>query len=415
MRNLTEPKSRRPTIPKSKKKSNLRLSFGPGEVNPDASSEDNADTGVFTPKKSNLSRIAITKNAERKSLRPAISSEDLAFRAGNAEDRPSYSKNYLAELKQSTPSTPKSHLSEDESASTKDLDITSKFGPLATLSANKSAIPSATEIKEKKERRARLAKEQEYISMHPSDSEEERLDLLLRPKEKYPETRLVREDEDVLEGFDEYVEDGKIALGRKAEREEKRRKRDEMEAMILEAEGAGSGGSNASEDDSEVERNEAYEAAQTRAGTYGSRREEGDGVKRPKTPPRITAVPELGAVLLKLRARLVEMEQAKLAKIRKLDELRAEKKDISEREVWIQGQLKETGDRYERLRIEAEAVGGGTNGTEKAQERGLESLGTTPIGTTPMGTTPTANTPAAYPGEASDEEEENPGFVGFSM
>ncbi|KAE9977183.1 hypothetical protein EG327_007807 [Venturia inaequalis] len=405
-----EQKPTRPAISKLKKKSKLRLSFGPGEVNPDATSDDaDAESAVFTPKKSNLSRIASAKNAERKSLRPALSSEDLAFRAGNAIDRPSYSKDYLAQLKQSTPSTPKSHLSEDD-ASKKDLDIASKFGPLTTLGANKSAIPSATEIKEKKERRARLAKEQEYISMHPSDSEEERLDLIMQPKEKYPETRLVREDEDILEGFDDFVEDGRIALGRKAEREEKRKKREEMEAMILQAEGAGSDGSIASEDESEVERNEAYEAAQTRAGTYGSKREGGDGIKRPKTPPKVTAVPELGAVLLKLRQGLAEMEQAKLAKIRKLEELKLEKKGILEQEVWIQGQLKETGERYEKLRIEAEAAGAPANGDNGELERGLDHLGTTPLVTTPA-----ATTPAAYPGEASDEEEENPGFVGFSM
>lgn len=392
-----------------KKKSKLRLSFGPGEVNPDAASDDDGESAVFTPKKSNLSRIASAKNAERKTLQPALSSEDLAFRAGNAVDRPSYSKDYLAQLKQSTPSTPKSHLSEDD-ASKKDLDIASKFGPLTTLGANKSAIPSATEIKEKKERRARLAKEQEYISMHPSDSEEERLDLVMQPKEKYPETRLVREDEDVLEGFDDFVEDGRIVLGRKAEREEKRKKREEMEAMILQAEGAGSDGSNASEDESEVERNEAYEAAQTRAGTYGSKRDDGDGIKRPKTPPRVTAVPELGAVLLKLRQGLAEMEQAKLAKLRKLEELRLERKGINEQEVWIQGQLKETGERYEKLRIEAEAAGAPPNSENQKPERGLDSLRTTP-----MATTPAVTTPAAYPGEASDEEEENPGFVGFSM
>ncbi|TLD25734.1 hypothetical protein E2P81_ATG09391 [Venturia nashicola] len=403
-----EQKPTRPVISKLKKKSKLRLSFGPGELNPDATSDDDAESAVFTPKKSNLSRIASAKNAERKTLRPALSSEDLAFRAGNAVDRPSYSKDYLAQLKQSTPSTPKSHLSEDE-RSKKDLDIASKFGPLTTLGANKSAIPSATEIKEKKERRARLAKEQEYISMHPSDSEEERLDLIMQPKEKYPETRLVREDEDVLEGFDDFVEDGRIALGRKAEREEKRKKREEMEAMILQAEGAGSDGSNASEDESEVERNEAYEAAQTRAGTYGSKREDGDGITRPKTPPRVTAVPELGAVLLKLRQGLAEMEKAKLAKIRKLEELRLERKGINEQEVWIQGQLKETGERYEKLRIEAEAAGAPANGEDQGPERGLDSLGTTP-----MATTPAVTTPAAHPGEASDEEEENPGFVGFT-
>ena len=67
--------------------------------------------------------------------------------------------------------------------------------------------------------------------------------------------------------------------------------------------------------------------------------------------------------------------------------MRAEKVDIAEREVWIQAQLKETGERYEKLRVEA-GLGGGTatpvNGFKGdqgvAMQRGLESLGTTPLG-----------------------------------
>ncbi|KAF2435703.1 hypothetical protein EJ08DRAFT_717688 [Tothia fuscella] len=377
---------KRPAITsKTKKKSALRLSFGPGEGGPDTPAGDDGSSSVFTPKKSNLSRLAMQKHAERKSLRPSLSSESMSMRPGVSEDRPSYSKDYLAELKQSTPSTPKDlgplRASDDEDLQV--VDITSKFGPLAKLGSDNSAIPTEAEIKEKKERRARMAKAPDFLSLEGNESDEEgNRELLIRPKEKYAETRLVREDEDLAEGFEDYVEDGKISLGRKAEREAARKKRIEMEEMILEAEGVGS---DQSSDDSEVERNEAYEAAQTRAGTYGQTGISAGNAQRPKTPPRIAPVPELSAVLLKMRSSLLSMEQSKAAKARKLEELRAERKDIAEREVYIQAQLKETGDRYEKFRIEADALG--SNGTEGHTEgrslftnRGLDSMGTnTPL------------------------------------
>lgn len=367
---------RPPLSSKVKKGSKLRLSFGPGES---AVGEDDDAGAVVTPKRS-LGRQAIERNAERKTLRPAVSSEQLSFRAGN-DDRPSYSKDSLAELKLSTPSTPKDgpslQTSEDE-AINKSLDVASKFGSSVSQSAN-SAIPTAAEIREKKERRARLAQEKEFISLDADDSEDERRELLLRPKEKYAETRLVREDEDLAEGFDDYVEDGKIALGRKAEREDRRRKRKEMEELIAEAEDAGEGDA---DDDSEVERNEAYEAAQTRAGTYGQKRTE-DEHQRPRTPPKITLVPDLNSVLTRMREGLQAMQDSKAAKTRKLEELAAEKKEIAEREVWIQAQLKEVGERYEKLRMEAGMAAGAVNGEARTGEtlmaqRGLESYGSTP-------------------------------------
>jgi len=52
-----------------------------------------------------------------------------------------------------------------------------------------------------------------------SDDDDEfrsnRNEISLRPKElkeKYAETRLVPDDEDIAEGFEEYVEDGRISL-----------------------------------------------------------------------------------------------------------------------------------------------------------------------------------------------------------
>jgi hypothetical protein len=376
MLNGVESAVKRPHVSsKPKKKSALRLSFGPGEIGAGASTEDDGDTTVFTPKKSNLSRLAMERNAERKSLRPSPSTESLTSRPGISEDRPSYSKDYLAELKQSTPSTPKDlgslQSSEDEMA----LDVASKFGPFTTLGSGNPAIPTDAEIREKKERRARMAKAPDFLSLDGDDSEEERgQELLIRPKEKYTETRFASDDEDIAEGFDNFTEDGKISLGRKSEREQARKKRLEMEEMIQEAEGVGS---DQASDDSEAERNEAYEVAQRRAGTYGQSGLSDAESRRPKTPPRIAPVPELGAVLLKLKTGLQTMEQSKAAKIRKLDELRTEKKDIAQREVWIQAQLKETGERYERLRLEA----GTSNeaGGNLATNRGLDSMGTTPL------------------------------------
>ncbi|KAF2088086.1 hypothetical protein K490DRAFT_40501, partial [Saccharata proteae CBS 121410] len=364
-----EPVVKRPAgTPKTKKRSSLRLSFGPGESSP-ASGEDGG--AVFTPKKSNLSRIALEKNAERKGLRASLPSDRIPIRTHEDEDRPSYSKDHLAELRNSTPSTPKDLASSRYESS--------------------GAIPTDAEIREKKERRARLAKEQDFMSLGDEPDDASDSDDLDRPrdvalrtelKEKYPETRLVHDDEDIAEGFDEYVEDGKVLLGRKAEREAERKRRAEMADMIASAEGGGSA-NEASEDDSEVERNEAYVAAQTRAGTYGSRdKTTNDDLKRPRTPPKITPVPDLSGVLARLRGSLKEMEEARASKIRRLEEVRAEKADIAQREGWVQQQLKETGEKYEKLRLEA-GLGGGpgtpANGVDSASgARGLESLGATP-------------------------------------
>ena len=195
--------------------------------------EDDGDSApaVFTPKKSNLSRQAVEKNALRKTLAANISSEHLPLR--QTEDRPSYSADALNELKISTPSTPKDlrSLSDIEPEENKALDLAAKFGSDLLVYDSNSAIPTDAEIREKKERRARLAKEQDFINLDDNDAEmddedsdgERSLLPYAKLKPKKEETRLVRDDEDIAEGFDEFVSDGRIALGKKAEREQKKR------------------------------------------------------------------------------------------------------------------------------------------------------------------------------------------------
>ncbi|KAL8746740.1 MAG: hypothetical protein Q9184_007705 [Pyrenodesmia sp. 2 TL-2023] len=331
----------------TRKKKSSRISFGPGGTSMTEEEEDVA-TPVFTPKKSNLSRQAISNNALRKSLAPASTPLRQSL-----EDRPSYSAEHLNELKSSTPSTPKNRdpASIEESSA---IDLAAKFGSDLSVYSSSSAIPTDAEIREKKARRARLAKEEEYINLHggaSDESDDDRNEITLRSQKDYPETRLVREDEDIAEGFDDYVADGHIALGRKAEQEQRRKQKSEMETLINEAEGGG-GSSSGETDDSEVERLQAFEGAQTRAGMDGLQKHDSDPdqPQRPRTPPTITPLPTLNGCLEKLRASLAKMQYEKMQRIRQLEEVRKEKLDMAAREVEIQRLLREAGEGYEKLR-----------------------------------------------------------------
>ncbi|KAL9609372.1 MAG: hypothetical protein Q9167_005862 [Letrouitia subvulpina] len=367
---------------KSKKRPSARVSFGLGGTS--MTQDDEEPTIVFTPKKSNLSRQAMEKNALRRSMAAPLSAEQMHSRQMK-EERPSYSAEYLSELKNSTPSTPKDLKppSDAEVDESKALDLAAKFG--SDLSVYEiSAIPTDAEIREKKARRARLAKEEEYITLNGSDeSEDDRNDTSHRPRKEKPETRLVQDDEDIAEGFDEFVEDGRIALGRKAEQKLKRKQKDEMRNMINEAEG---NSSDESTDDSEAERRAAYDFTQTRAGMDGLQKGLHDQPERPRTPPKITPLPSLVGCLEKLEASLSKMQYERMQKIKRIEDIRKEKAAIAEREVEIQKLLKEAGETYEKLRG---TIGGELAASTNAQVliengtpsmgRGLESIGRTPI------------------------------------
>jgi hypothetical protein len=361
------------------------LSFGPGEIISGDAAEALEDDELFTPKKATLGRRVIESNALRKSL-PAY---QIPIRGGDDEDdKPMYSKDYLNELKSSTPSTPKdlralSATADDDEG----LDESELEGAMIVdtegLSSTIAAIPTEAEIREKKERRARLAHEQDFISLKdagPDDIQQ----LSLLPRKKKVETRLVREDEDLGEGFDEFVDDGRISLGKKAEREAKRRQRAAMAEMIHEAEGSDSDPS----DDSEAERLTAFESAQARAGM--------DGLSKPdpaaaanQIPPKITPLPNLTECLQRLQTTMSGMQMELARRTSKMEELQREKKEILAREQEVQRLLKEAGDRYAAMRadtglpaVDAKALADGHNGffDPMTANRGLESFGNTPVG-----------------------------------
>ncbi|KAE9368614.1 hypothetical protein N431DRAFT_415178 [Stipitochalara longipes BDJ] len=366
---------------KKKKPASSRLSFGPGEIISGDAAEALDDDEAFTPKKATLGRRVIEGNAIRKSLPLRAPDDD--------EDRRTYSKDYLNELKSSTPTTPKDLLTrkpevEDEEM----LDASELEGAMIVDEDEKSGsspavIPTEAEIKEKKERRARLAHENDFISLNDTDDDRRQLSLLPRKKEK--ETRLVREDEDLGEGFDEFVDDGRVSLGRKQEREARRRHRKEMADMIHQAEGS----SGEESDDSEAERRAAYEAAQTRAGMDGLHKpNDNPEFSATQTPSKITPLPVLSECLEKLQATLSTMEQELARRRKKLEDSKQEKQDIAVREAEVQELLKQAGARYAALKAD-------TNGAvvdpqsnvdvhnhglaaPLMADRGLESFGNTP-------------------------------------
>lgn len=329
------------------------------------------ESEVVAPKRHGIGRKAMERSAFQRTLTPSGAPEHLPARVGQDQDRPSYSSEYLKELRDSTPSTPKTS-TDDEKDRT--VDVAAKFGEVMKVSGQ-SAIPSEAEIREKKARRARLAlehtaKEDDFIALDDNDGDDDWDAVARGEKEKVQDTRLVRDDEDFAEGFEEYVEDGKISLGRKAEREQKRKDREAMRELIDDAEGL------SDEEDSDVEEKAAYEATQTKA-AIGQR---SGGTDRPRTPPKMTSLPKLASSLERLRMSLAAMETSKTQMISRMEELRREKEDIANRELEIQSLIKEAGDNYERLKKEAGLHPGADADADASagsleKSRGLESIG----------------------------------------
>ncbi|KAK5738543.1 hypothetical protein LTR17_005879 [Elasticomyces elasticus] len=374
-----EPAVKRPTT-KPRKSTNLRKAFNIDE------DDDEEATAIAKPKRSNVAKIAVQRNAALRAVELPRRSEDEG-----EDSRPSYDTASLNELKASTPATPRDFASADESEvalqdvsqSTRELDLSSKFGSSLARYQQPlpipSAIPSATEIAEKKARRARLAKEQaaeEYISLDPDDPNLDNSDaddnvmtdtkgrLVLKTKDKWngSESRLVKEDEDILENFEDFTEDGKVHIGRKAEKEAAKRRKNDMAAQIAAAEGSDSDASSTS-DSSEKNRISAYEASQTRHGTYAATHnatpEDPYAHMRPKTPPKITAIPTLDAVVERLRKQVAEMQSSRARKLQQMSELQRQKVHLAEEEVRIQKALKETAEKFEAMRREKGIVGEG--------------------------------------------------------
>ncbi|KAM7202187.1 Nineteen complex-related protein 2 domain containing protein [Rhypophila sp. PSN 637] len=385
--------SRSSSVKQKKRASTSRLSFGPSDL----AADDGDAEAVTTPKKS-LGKKVIENNALRRSGSGAsLPPRFAAFGGEDDDDKPKYSKEYLQELQSSTPNTPQNLSSlrikddnEDEGNGTDlnnqdmmDLDPSELDGALIvqsqdlsrcspsaqalTRATNQANILTEAEIRERKERRARLAQEADFIPLEDGseNSEDEHSNRVTvrfdSSKPKKSESRLIAEDEDLGEGYDEFVSDGGLALGRKAEREAERRHRQEIADMIQAAEE----GSDAESDDSEAERRAAYEAAQRRAGMDGLQGPgkdddlDGDGGGGINMIPTMKPLPDFDQVLQRMKNLVQGLEDEVARKRSRIADLEKEKKEILAKEVEVQEILNQAGKKYQ-------AVIGATGGTGAA-------------------------------------------------
>ncbi|POS83310.1 hypothetical protein EPUL_004508 [Erysiphe pulchra] len=326
---------------KEKKKKNLaKLSFGLADntfeeiINTD--SENQSRDTIKLPKKGVKQASKFRKGVSLKSL-PSHFSEPH-------KERPTYSKDYLNELKNSTPAARiKTHIPPDLAEQGGEGSLTDFQESLITSTQSGAAIiPTEAEIREKKERRARLAREADFISFD-EDINDRRI---LLPQAVKTESRLVRDDEDFAEGFDEFVEDDRIALGKKQERQARRRKRKEIAELIQQAEAS----SDVESDDSEAERCAAYENAQTRAGMDGLQRNEIEEESiEERMPTNVTPLPILSECLTRFQNKLNSMELELEQQKKKLLEAEQEEQDINNRELEVQALLAQAGEQLEAM------------------------------------------------------------------
>lgn len=393
----------------AKPKSKLRVSFNPDDPNVEDSGNVQSETDA-----------SVTKPPQR--LGPSAALQDRLKQASLREpsdtERPSYSKSYLDELRNSTPSTPRDLGTPPDEDEQRILDIESKFGltrpSLFPSTINTTHVPSASEIAEKKARRARLAlgadnhqetsqsQAEDFISLDAYDSDGEfkpqrlQVGTYLQP-ESTKDTRLEREDEDIAEGFEQFIEDdpgavkgrystNALQLDRKARKAHAARERERMKAMIEHAEASHSdsndeSGSGSEFSDSDHERRQAYESAQTHRGLDGLSSHAQQKVKerRPRQPRDTTPITKLSVGLARLREQVNRIQEEKARIERRLEDVRREKGEVKERQRVVQEGLEALGMEMQGLEASSTASVVGVNGQAPGPSpetgRGLESFG----------------------------------------
>ncbi|KAI0058268.1 hypothetical protein BV25DRAFT_1919473 [Artomyces pyxidatus] len=298
------------------KKPKSTLSFG----------GDDEDSGgeVFKIKKSNLSRkLALGTHPAS----PAnVSTSD---RATTPARGPVYDKAYLSELKASTPTNrPPVTTKDDPYDADMSMDIDSVGDMTVEMTdvfdAGETVIPSQASVlaaKEKRESlRSRGAKSgtEDFISLSVTKRSEEY-------QGPHPESRLVREEDELGEGDDEFSEytsaKTRIALGKKARKVEASKRRDEMQELIADAE----------EVDEETQE---WEQEQIRRG--GMKEEEAAPVMKqvykPAPIPPLTVIPSLDPSIARLSQQMTALTTSHAQNTSSMSSLAEEQAALDKRE-----------------------------------------------------------------------------------
>ncbi|THH09290.1 hypothetical protein EW146_g8722 [Bondarzewia mesenterica] len=303
-------KAKQRTKPKS------TLSFG---------GEDEGEVEVFKVKKSRLSR-KLTLGQHPPSPGGIPSNLDQATISTQPGGGPVYDQAYLSELKASTPSARAPRPPADD---VYDVDVSmTELNAVEinnTLGGIETVIPSESSVLAAKEKRERLrvteSSGEDFISLSLTKRDE----VYQGP---HPESRLVREEDELGEGDDEFSEftsaQERIALGKKARKAEASKRRDAMKELIADAE----------EVDEETEE---WEQEQLRRGglkaVESAAQKPLKQVYKPAPIPPLTPIPTLDPAVARITQVMTSLTQSHAQNTVSVAAIAAEQVQLDEREA----------------------------------------------------------------------------------
>ncbi|KAE9393867.1 hypothetical protein BT96DRAFT_967114 [Gymnopus androsaceus JB14] len=270
-----------------------------------------------TTKKSRLkSRLSFGAEEEEASISPS-------------RNGPTYDEAYLNELKKSTPSS-RAPVPTDPYDADMSMDITMDLEDVSALDISIAGEPDTlihteSSVKQAKERRERLRKtgvssSEDYISLSVTRRAED--------QGPHPESRLVREEDELGEGEDEYAEytsaQERIALGKKSRKVEATKRREMMQDLITEA---------ADEDEESTE----WEHEQLRRGGHlksdaSSSKAKVKQMYKPAPIPPAAAIPTLGPAIARLTQKMAQLTASHASNTSSLNTHAQEREQVDARE-----------------------------------------------------------------------------------
>ncbi|KAG2155910.1 GCFC-domain-containing protein [Suillus bovinus] len=281
--------------------------------------EEAGDGEVFKVKKSSLSQ-KLSLSARPANVLPV--SLDQATITPRSNGAPVYDQAYLSQLKASTPSSRRTTVAEGY-----DADVSMDPGETSVETTEISvdvdtAIPSESSIlsaKQKRERMRTHGTEDDFISLSVTKRD-------TVPQGPHPESRLMREEDELGEGDDEYAEytsaQERIALGKKSKKLEASKRKDAMQEMIADA-------------DEEDEETMEWEREQLRrGGPFPTSREVSPAkqVYKPAEIPTSTTIPSLGPATDRLSQSLTTMTTSHATNVKAAASLDDEREQLDVRE-----------------------------------------------------------------------------------
>ncbi|KAG8745828.1 hypothetical protein FRC10_006855 [Ceratobasidium sp. 414] len=307
---------------KNKQKARAKLSFG--------QDEENGSEGA-TPRKESGRK---SKLANPAAIRMPDSLEQATISARTSSG-PVYDKAYLDELKAATLSAPAAPESSSQDVEMT-LDIDEAEGAMVVenyldagdvFDRRPTEIPLSSAVLEAKKKRERMrvtgmtVHQEDFISLSVARHNDMEID-----QGPHPESRLMREEDDLGEGDDDDAEytgaQERIALGKKGRKEAERQRKAGMIEMIEDVE----------EDDEETQ---AWELAQVRRGGNNNRTlvVEERQVYKPHPIPAQTPVPTLDPAIARLSQALTKLTTSHAANTKSLTSLGDERATLEQQDA----------------------------------------------------------------------------------